>query len=328
MDIVVDKAVRGSIEKGRYVYYRLKQWDGQNNLEVVLSGEGDADLLVSTSEDWKPKVDMHLWSDMSGEVNKRIALAPSNVELSNAKIILIGVHGYGDATFELTVRQSNDIMQTEEIKPNAHSPGFTQCDNCLNWVPERSLLLHHNFCLRNNFRCPQCNTVLPKKEQSSHWHCPDCDAHGSTSSSFEKHRSIEHNAYNCVCSQTFQSLPALAFHRATVCPQKLIKCRFCQTWKEQGDLSSLSAADMLAGLTPHEADCGSRTVECSTCRRRLRIKELPIHQLLHDNERKSRPTPRNCRNINCVRARADNPLGLCSVSPPSPFSTLNFFELS
>lgn len=313
-DITTDGTVTGVVGKGEYAYFRVREWDRRKNVEIVLRADGDADLLLSTSEDWRPKVDMHLWSDMSGDAVKRIAIASSNVELSNATILHIGLHGYTGATFELTVRQPTELAATED-KPNAHASGFTQCSNCLSWVPERSLMLHQNFCLRNNFRCPDCNTVLPKKEQQLHWHCQDCFAHGSAPSSYEKHRSTEHSNYTCTCSAAFQSLPALAFHRATSCPQKLIKCRFCQTFKEQGDVSTLSPADMLAGLTPHEADCGSRTLECDVCRRRLRIKDFPVHQQFHDSERKSRPEPRNCRNVNCTRARGDNPLGLCTVSP-------------
>ena len=269
---------------------------------------------------------MHAWSDMSGDSTKRVAVAASNVEISNATVLQIGVHGYTGVTFELVVRQPLDITSTEDIKPNAHAPGFIQCQNCLSWVPERSLVLHHNFCLRNNFRCQQCNTVLPKKEQSSHWHCPDCFAHGNSPSSFHKHRSMEHTIHDCVCSQSFQSLPALAFHRATSCPSKLIKCRFCHTFKEQGDLSTLSPADMLAGLTPHEADCGSRTIECNICGRRLRIKELAIHQQLHDNERKSRPEPRNCRNINCTRPRAIIHWLVYCMIPSSKVPLTNIFR--
>jgi phage FluMu protein Com len=240
-------------------------------------------------------------------------IASRNVELSNASVFQIGVHGYSDATFELKIDQFQETESPEVPVPNAFAPGFTQCQNCLNWVPERSLMLHQNFCLRNNFRCTQCNTVLPKKDQSSHWHCPDCQAYGNNSTSFEKHRSIEHTTHECACSQSFPSLSSLAFHRATTCPLKLIKCQFCQTFNEQGDLSTLNMADSLEGLTPHEADCGSRTVECNICNRRLRIKELRIHQILHDNERKSRPTPRNCRNRNCTRPRDENILGLCTV---------------
>jgi hypothetical protein len=70
---------------------------------------------------------------------------------------------------------------------------------------------------------------------------------------------------------------------------------------------------MLSGLTAHEADCGSRTLECHVCGRRLRLKEMSVHQLLHENERKSRPEPKNCRNLNCTRQRWDNVLGLCTV---------------
>jgi hypothetical protein len=78
-------------------------------------------------------------------------------------------------------------------------------------------------------------------------------------------------------------------------------------------------ADMLAGLTAHEADCGARTVECDVCGRRMRLKEMGVHLKLHDNERKMRAPPRNCRNINCTRPRGENVLGLCTVCPPPPF---------
>jgi hypothetical protein len=310
-DVVVDHSVSGHVVQGEYVYYRLKEWDRERNVEITVQGQGDADLVLSTSEDWKPRVDMHVWSDMSVEPTKRVTLSASNVELSSARVIQIGVYGYTDATFEFQVRQP--VGNNVDLKPNANAPGFTECQNCLSWVPERSLMLHQNFCLRNNYRCPQCNTVLPQKEKSSHWHCEDCTAHGISESSFTKHRITEHSARQCICGSTFQSLSSLAFHRSTLCPRKVIKCRFCQTFKEQGDLSTLSSNDMLAGLTPHEADCGSRTLECPICNRRLRLKDFEIHSRIHDTERLARPEPQNCRNLNCTRPRSDNPLGLCTI---------------
>jgi hypothetical protein len=323
-DITIEKPIHGKIVKGEYVYFRMKQWEKSRNLEITLTAEGDADLLLSTSEDWKPKVDIHIWSDMSGEPTKRISLAPTNVELSNATILQIGIYGSTDATFDLVVRQPDTLTGTStangdlDSKPNAHQQGFTQCTNCLSWVPERSLILHQNFCLRNNFRCLQCTIVLPKVQQSSHWHCESCPLHGNSPSSFQKHQEIEHTPRDCVCGEHFNSLPSLANHRATSCPLKIIKCRFCQTFTEQGDLSALGMADMLSGLTAHEADCGSRTIECHVCGRRLRLKEMSVHQQLHDNERKNRAEPRNCRNINCTRPRGENVLGLCTVCPPLP----------
>src|SRR5277367_781479 len=315
VDIKIDQPVSGTVPQGEYVYFRVKQWDRKKNLEVTAKGEGDVDLLLSTSEDWKPKIDMNIWSDMSPDSTKRIAISTTNVELSNAQTLTIGIHGSTDTTFVLSVVQPNTLTSptTKDVKPNAHAPGFTQCDNCLSWVPERSLILHQNFCLRNNFRCPQCNVVVPKKDSHQHWHCEDCYEHGNSPATYSKHRLTEHTPQTCICGTEFQSLSAVAFHRATSCPCKIIKCRFCQTFKEQGDSSTLSAQDMFAGLTAHEADCGSRTLECGICGRRLRIKELSIHQQLHDNERKSRPEPRNCRNINCTRAQSDNPLGLCTI---------------
>lgn len=330
MDITIDQTVSGSIVEGEYIYFRVKMWDKQRNLEIVLNAEGDADLLLSTSEDWKPKVDMNLWSDMSGEPTKQISLASSNIELSSATILQIGIYGSTDATFTLKVQQptTSTSSTTEDPKPNAHAPGFTECRNCLSWVPERSLVLHQNFCLRNNFRCPHCNLIIPKKDQPSHWHCSNCSTHGNSPHSLQKHQSTHHTPHPCPCTETLPSLPALAFHRATTCPLKLVKCRFCQTFKEQGDLSGLSAQDMLSGLTAHEADCGSRTLECHVCGRRLRLKEMRVHQLFHENERRSRPEPRNCRNLNCTRLRGENILGLCTVCPsphiPQPFNLAPF----
>src|SRR5271155_56914 len=213
VDIKIDQPVSGTVPQGEYMYFRVKQWDRKKNLEVTAEGEGDVDLLLSTSEDWKPKIDMNIWSDMSPDSTKRIAISTTNVELSNSQTLPIGLHGSTDTTFTLTVVQPNTLTSptTKDVKPNAHAPGFTQCDNCLSWVPERSLILHQNFCLRNNFRCHQCNVVLPKKDAPQHWHCTDCYAHGNTPDSYSKHRLTEHTPQHCVCSAEFQSLPALAF---------------------------------------------------------------------------------------------------------------------
>lgn len=323
VDIKIDQAVSGNVSKDEYAYFGVKNWDKNRILEVVLNGEGDADLLLGTSEDWKPKVDMSIWSEMSGSLPKKISIPPTNVEITDASMLIIGVHGYNEATFELRVQQPDESMEIEPEKPNANAPGFVECQNCLSWVPERTITLHRNFCMRNVYRCSLCGNSMPKSAQSSHWHCEDCSAHGSTAESYDKHRIIEHTPHSCLCGQRFYSLPSLAFHRATTCPQKLVKCRFCQAYKEQGDFSTLNPSDLIAGLTPHEADCGSRTIECHICSRRLRIKEMAIHQQLHDNERRSRPTPKNCRNENCTRPRGDNVLGVCMICFGPLYSPMN-----
>jgi hypothetical protein len=323
VDVTIDQTIAGSVSKGEYAYFRLKEWDKEKMLAITLSSEGDVDLLLGASEDWKPKLDMSTWSEMSGDHSKKILIPPTNVEIADATVAIVGVHGYTDTTFEVTIHQPNEMMDVVPERPNAHAPGFVKCQNCLSWVPERTIRLHENFCLRNVYRCPVCNDTMPKSIQSSHWHCEDCSSHGNERESYDKHRSIEHTIRNCTCGQEFQFLPSLAFHRATTCPLKLIKCRFCQTYKEQGDPFTLSAKDLIAGLTPHESDCGSRTIECHICGRRLRIKEMPVHQQIHDNERRSRPTPTNCRNDNCTRSRGDNVLGLCTICFGPLYSPMN-----
>ena len=320
-DILIDQELSGSVDENEYTYFRVRQWDKNKPVECITHSEGDIDLLLSTSEDWKPTLDMSIWSDMSYNTTKRIFIAESNVELVHASTLLIGVHGNTNAQFTLTVHQSNTSANI--IVANAHSPGFIECQNCLSWVPERSIILHQNFCLRNNFHCQECDTILPKQQQSQHWHCQECSTHGNSLESYNKHRATNHTERACVCNESFPSLMALGFHRATTCSQKLIKCRFCQMLLPQGDISTLSTSSLLAGLTPHESDCGSRTTECSICNSRFLIKDMGVHLQWHDSARKLTPAPLNCRNMNCTRAKAGNVLGLCTICFGPLYSPLN-----
>src|SRR5579871_1872187 len=52
VDVAIGQGVSGSVGKGEYAYFRVKQWDKQKRIEVTLASEGDADLLLGTSEDW------------------------------------------------------------------------------------------------------------------------------------------------------------------------------------------------------------------------------------------------------------------------------------
>jgi hypothetical protein len=197
------------------------------------------------------------------------------------------------------------------------------------------MMLHTNFCLRNNILCPHCENVFKKSspEWASHWHCPHDSAYGNHPSSYSKHNHIFHTQTPCPsCPYEAPNLPALAQHRTTVCPGKLILCQFCHlTVPQEGDPFNPSADTILSGLTAHELADGSRTTNCHLCQAIVKLRDLSTHLKHHDLSRQSKPLPRICRNANCGRtldgvgkngdigkgARMGqgpgNDLGLCSI---------------
>lgn len=70
---------------------------------------------------------------------------------------------------------------------------------------------------------------------------------------------------------------------------------------QEGDPDTPNAEALLSGMTPHELADGARTTECHLCSRIVKLKDMTIHLRNHDMERKTRPAPRVCRNINCGR---------------------------
>jgi hypothetical protein len=136
-----------------------------------------SDLLVSNAQ--YPKEDDHIWSNFSSEPTKSIFIAPTNYEYATKDDIHIGVHGYSDSlnSYELTVTYSD--QQELSLEPvndvNEKAPGYAQCSNCGNWIPERTIALHSNFCERNNIKCNLCGKITKKGEEKNHWHCSKCD---------------------------------------------------------------------------------------------------------------------------------------------------------
>jgi hypothetical protein len=348
-------AAKGQVVEGEYVDYELPSWDRSQGIEVELTIDDDEeiDLFVSpltTRQRAKPRDDEHVLGDFTSErSSKRIRLQASNVELEGVEALCISVHGYKspDAPegpseskprhFGLrakVIERQSVIDLTDKIEIS-HGQDEEQCKNCHQWVPSRTMMLHTNFCLRNNILCPHCETVFKKSspEWVSHWHCPHDSAHGNHSSTFAKHNHVFHTPVACPsCDFEASSLLALASHRTTVCPGKLILCQFCHlTVPQEGDPYNPSADQLLSGLTAHELADGSRTTNCHLCQAIVRLRDLSTHLKHHDLSRQSKPLPRICRNVNCGRtldgvgkngevgqgARMGqgpgNNLGLCSI---------------
>jgi hypothetical protein len=352
--IDIFKGKDGQVLEGEYVDFELESWNRLQGLEITLGAVDDdeeLDLYVSpysAQQRVRPRDDEHVFADTSSHYPKRIRIQPTNAELEGAEAIWISVRAYPSeppsstpkpfhlrvSVYDPKAKTANDQEATEEA---THGADEVQCKNCNQWVPKSSLFLHENFCLRNNILCPQgCGQVFQKRSPafSNHWHCPHDTFTGNTPLSLQKHNTIYHTPQTCTsCGLEFPSLPTLAHHKTTICPGKLILCRFCHLQvAQEGDPTEPPNPELLlSGLTPHELADGGRTTECHLCSKIVRFRDMETHLRHHDLERLSRPAPRVCRNVNCGRTQdganhmgdtragtrkgqgPGNEIGLCSV---------------
>ncbi|KAJ5632239.1 hypothetical protein N7490_008578 [Penicillium lividum] len=336
--LALEEYVAAQVLPGEYVDYELREWNREDTLEVELVTE-DPNLCLFVSplgsrQQSRPRADMHVWGDFSSQSPKRVKIRSTNVALEGAEALYISAHANSLASVVDDTAQKSPAQYHLRISANkqdegeageaeeAHGSGDVQCQNCRQWVPQRTLVLHENFCLRNNIFCSQCNNVFQKRspEWENHWHCSHDSAYGNDASSKVSHDSIFHRAYSCPdCAAQFEGLPALAQHRTTECPGKLILCQFCHLLvpqKGEADPDLHDPEVMLSGLTPHELSDGSRTTECHLCNKIIRLRDMKTHLRHHDLERVSRPSPRICLNQNCGRTLSTagtKSLGLCNI---------------
>ncbi|MCJ1438840.1 hypothetical protein MMC27_008230 [Xylographa pallens] len=327
--ILLDQEEHGQVLPHEYVDYTMKEWDRSKTIELELqNGESDGmvDLFVtpySAKQRARPRDDIHVFGDMSERPTKRIRIQHSNAEIEGAEALWISVRGYTSKDKDVdpqsnkqlpfpyslrisaadTLENNTDLQQ--DYKPS--SAEETQCKNCLQWVPKRTMILHESFCYRNNILCPKCLEVFKKSslEWKNHWHCPQDEAHGNTFELHSKHDNLFHVASVCTnCGFEAKNISELAHHRTTTCSGKLILCQFCHLLVPQQGHEDPSVTDpevIFSGLTPHELVDGARTTECHMCSKIVRLRDMSTHLKHHDLERLSRITPRKCRNINCGR---------------------------
>lgn len=350
----------GQVLPGDYVDYQIPSWDRSQGVAITLikaEGHDNLDLFVSPHHRLlrnRPRDDEHVLGDFDDRPMKRVRLSPTNIEMQDAEAIWVSVHAPAvtEAHLESAAARLFDI-HISPYDPASTEPtvdttapeapldaGDARCPNCRKPVPKASLLLHENFCPRNNVLCAQgCGAVLSRQNSlTSHWHCPHDTSTGNTASSLSHHNTVHHAPpYICPgdladgtpCRHTAPSLPSLALHRTTSCPAKPILCRFCHLEVPQDVFTDPAGA--LSGLTPHELADGARTTDCHVCTRPVRLRDLPAHLAVHAHERLRRPRPRACRNAVCGRtldgaSRAGdtrrgarqgqgpgNAVGLCSV---------------
>ncbi|KAI9827855.1 MAG: hypothetical protein M1832_004344 [Thelocarpon impressellum] len=338
------EVTEGQVLEGDYVDYEIKSWDRKRGVKIELEGveEGqEVDVFVSPlgpRQRARPREDEHVIGDVSSCQPKRIRLEASNVAMEDAEALWVSVHGYGSGAEGAEMKRGPrrfrvraapvEAEQVEESSEEGPArPDEVRCKNCQQWVPARTMMLHENFCLRNNTLCPKCQGVFKKSsaDWADHWHCSHDSAHGNSPASRAKHDATAHTPAACpACQEEFPSLSALAHHRVTLCPGKLILCRFCHlTVPQEG---GPTAESLMADLTPHELADGARTADCHLCGKPVRLRDMDAHLRHHALERRSRPTPRTCANVNCGRTlgrvgkdgsvgreASTNALGLCGI---------------
>ncbi|KAF5595277.1 PRLI-interacting factor K [Fusarium subglutinans] len=356
-EIDIWKAVEGQVLEGEYVDYVLPSWNKSQPLAIELTTDEDEDALdlfvtpKSSRQRALPRESVHVFGDFSPAVDgvKRIVISPTNVEMEGAEQITISVQGYkhpdakeSPKTLQYSLRAKVDLQDAKDganglsngASEQEHSPDEEQCSNCLQFVPKRTMVLHENFCRRNNIVCPKCKSVFKKgsPEWEAHWHCEKDSASGNSTESKAKHDDIFHTERQCPhCEFSTNSMADLARHQTSVCPGKLILCRFCHLEvPQEGDPFNPSPEVVLSGLTAHELADGTRTTECHLCDKIVRLKDMETHLKHHELDKVSRLKPPICRNANCGRTmfgvgsrgqvrqtastdQASNSIGLCSI---------------
>jgi len=342
------KVQHDQVLPGEYVDYEVPSWDRLQVVEIELNAEDEhVDLYVNpfgSRQRARPRDDEYVFADIVARPRKRIRIQPKNVELDEAEALWVSVHAFYPTSGVPPDRKPRKYsIKVSAVDPSGEKNGLVdsktppnsdevRCNNCHQWVPSRTFVLHTNFCLRNNILCPHgCGQVFQKRSEawSKHWHCPHDTFHGNTTSSHEKHDYQYHTEHTCSgCDRKFESLPLLAAHRTTICPAKLILCQFCHLEvPQEGDPDSPDPQAILSNLTSHELTDGARTTECHMCNKIVRLRDMRTHLATHELEKKNRPSPRPCRNVLCGRTLdgtgkngdtrvsngSNNDIGLCSV---------------
>ncbi|KAF9189676.1 hypothetical protein BGZ51_009268 [Haplosporangium sp. Z 767] len=309
---------------------------------VQVDEPGDLDVLISTKS--PVTLQDHIWANFNSLGPRTIVIPASDQDYStqqNSQVLHIATYGRASSTtafgssssaaassskgtvnYSILVQYYDGDSTTsspatthaapkDEI-PNKDAPGYQECMNCGSWIPERTMMLHSNFCHRNNIKCERCGEVMKKDELPNHFHCDHCDKHGHISEQ-KKHMEIYHGWYQCTCERfETASLPELAQHRRTNCQDRFIICRYCHTLVQQGAPAS-NARDLIRGLFSHESYCGDRTIKCQKCSQMVSLKDVQVHAQHHEYQRQNQATPKLCSNQNCVRSKSNNILGLCQL---------------
>ncbi|KAF9162765.1 hypothetical protein DFQ26_003254 [Actinomortierella ambigua] len=335
----IGQPTKGTVNPHEYQRYKIDLPVRTNGIMVEVDvEEGDLDVLISA----KMPVTLtdHTWADFSSSDVRKLKIAKADQDyttsLEASSLLHFAIYGRPSAiddkhpvNYTIQVRFLNNDEETSTLAsasdsasatdmevdiPNKGVEGYAPCQNCGAWIPERTMMLHSNFCERNNTRCDKCGKVMKNDKVAEHFHCDHCSMAGHIREK-HKHMEIYHGWYQCACgSYEIASLPELAHHRRTTCSERYITCRYCHTIVQQGPPAS-NTRDRIRGLGAHESYCGDRTIECARCKAKVSLKDVQVHAQNHEYQRQNQALPQFCANQNCVRSKAtaSNALGACQI---------------
>lgn len=290
--LVLGKLEAGLVEEGNYIYYKFSidndTWgriaSGDARVEVRVEAEtdgGDTDLYISRHPLIFPTRHQHEWS--SHDIGSKALILSSRDNNLGAATYSVGVYGFkGRSKYQISVSIEDDFKrklgQQAASSSSAMEIDTVECRNCKHYIPSRTIALHEAYCSRHNIVCQHagCGIVLRVEEVKNHVHCNKCGQafqHGE----MEKHMKVFHEPLHCPCGVVLEK-EQMVQHQASVCPLRLIACRFCGDMVQAGN-SPVDARDRLRGLTEHESICGSRTAPCDSCGRAVMLKDMDIHQI-------------------------------------------------
>lgn len=165
--LTLGKAETGIVEEGSYSYYRFtvdaqlekgieaRSLDVLVHLEVENRNEADADMYVAAHPLLFPTKHQHQWS--SHDVGSKVICMTASAKEVKAGGYSVGVFGFqGNTRFSLRVEakavevveaQGQRLMSSSSSTSSQPADdGFSQCENCKQSVPARTLMLHEAYC--------------------------------------------------------------------------------------------------------------------------------------------------------------------------------------
>nr|BAF98608.1 CM0545.430.nc [Lotus japonicus] len=282
----------GTVEEGKFVYYKFSidngTWEkistGSSSIELKLESEtdgGDTDLFISRHPLIFPTRHQHEWS--SHDIGSKTLILSSKDKNLSAETYSVGIFGFrGIAKYKLSVMIQDNLDQKlgQQTSSSISSTetDTEKCRNCKHYIPTRTIALHEAYCVRHNIVCQHvgCGVVLRIEESKNHVHCDRC-GQAFQQVELEKHMKVFHEPLRCPCGIILEK-EQMVEHQASVCPLRLISCRFCGDMVQAGS-SAMEIRDRMRGLSEHESVCGSRTAPCDSCGRSVMLKDMDIHQV-------------------------------------------------
>ncbi|CAL0315808.1 unnamed protein product [Lupinus luteus] len=290
--LVVGVSQIGTVDEGKFLYYKFSidngTWEkistGNSNVEVKLESEtdsGDTDLFISRHPLIFPTRHQHEWS--SHDIGSKTLILSSKDKNFGAGTYSIGIYGFkGMTRYKISVMVQDNLNQKlgQQASSSMSSTEMNteQCRNCKHYIPSRTIALHEAYCGRHNVVCQHvgCGVVLRIEESRNHIHCDRC-GQAFQRVELEKHMKVFHEPLHCPCGIILEK-EQMVEHQGSVCPLRLISCRFCGDMVPAGS-SAMDVRDKLRGLSEHESICGSRTAPCDSCGRSVMLKDMDIHQI-------------------------------------------------